>query len=324
LSSLSKSALTAAGIIFSAVAAISLSAHYVPISNHFVMFLAALFPYLSLTSIPAILAFLAARRWTLAALCTALLTALLAVQLPLYVPADRISDSVQVRVLTANLYLGQADDQVIGAAAEQGADIIAVEELTPTAAQRLSVRLAHSFPYQVIDARGGAGGVGLWSRFPLLESRRIPGYQMAMVSTRLQIPGAADPTVLVAHISGPWPQPINDWQQDLQHLGRQMHDLAAADQDGAVMVMGDFNSTVDMRPFRQVMEGGYQDAAEQAGTGTVATYPGNSSIPPIIGIDHVITYRCTAISVSAVRLPGSDHRGLMATLELPRTSARGS
>jgi endonuclease/exonuclease/phosphatase (EEP) superfamily protein YafD len=38
-----------------------------------------------------------------------------------------------------------------------------------------------------------------------------------------------------------------------------------------------------------------------------------------MGIDHVLTNRCTATSAETVALPGSDHRGLVAAVDVPRS-----
>jgi endonuclease/exonuclease/phosphatase family metal-dependent hydrolase len=75
--------------------------------------------------------------------------------------------------------------------------------------------------------------------------------------------------------------------------------LGQADQSaggGCVIVTGDFNATLDMRPFRDLLRNGYRDAAEQAGAGFVPTFFGGW-LPALFAIDHVITLRCTAVDV---------------------------
>jgi endonuclease/exonuclease/phosphatase (EEP) superfamily protein YafD len=91
---------------------------------------------------------------------------------------------------------------------------------------------------------------------------------------------------------------------------------------GCVIVAGDVNSTFDMRPFRALLRNGYRDAAEQSGAGFKPTFPGNSRLPPLIVIDHVLTRNCTATSLRTLKVPGSDHRGLVVTIAIPRSSTR--
>ena len=73
-----------------------------------------------------------------------------------------------------------------------------------------------------------------------------------------------------------------------------------------------------MRPFRKLLTNGYRDAAEQAGAGRTFTYPSNRRFPPIIGIDHVLTRNCTAVSMRTVEIAGTDHRALLTTVMVPR------
>jgi endonuclease/exonuclease/phosphatase (EEP) superfamily protein YafD len=139
-----------------------------------------------------------------------------------------------------------------------------------------------------------------------------------MVSTRVQVEHVdIDPTILVAHLPGPWPQPIDDWERDLERLPATLADVSSRSENGCIIVAGDFNSTLDMKPFRQVLAGGYRDAVEQAGAGYLPTYPANSHVPPFMAIDHVLTARCSAGSANTVGLPGSDHRGLATTIDVP-------
>ncbi len=71
-----------------------------------------------------------------------------------------------------------------------------------------------------------------------------------------------------------------------------------------------------MAPFRNLLTNGFADAAEQSGAGITRTFPADSTLPPLLGIDHVLTYNATATDVQTVRVPGSDHLGLLATLRL--------
>jgi endonuclease/exonuclease/phosphatase (EEP) superfamily protein YafD len=309
---------TTVGVVVTAVSAYALTARYLPVSNHVLILTTALFPYLSSAAVVGMVLFVAAKRWLPAAIATGLLAAGLAVRLPLYLPADAPADGVHVRVLTANLRMGLADIDTVVSSATSSTDVLAVQELTPSAAHELSEGLAGSFPYRHIDARERAGGAGLWSRFPITDPRNIPGYNMAMITARIHVDGVpVDPTILVGHISGPWPQPIDDWRSEMHQADRTMQNIIDRTPDGPVLGMGDFNSTVDARPFRELLRNGYRDAGDQAGMGSPATYPADSLLPPLIAIDHVLTYRCTAISLRSVHVPGSDHRALAATLLLP-------
>jgi len=270
------------------------------------------------------LLFALAKRWVWTAVATLLTIASVAIQLPLYIAEGAHTAGVQIRVMTANVYLGQADAASVAAIAFANADVLAVQELTPEEADRMrQVGLDKVFPYRELDARGYASGVGLWSRYPIAESHRIGGYNLAMVSVRLRIEGVTvNPTVVVAHLSGPWPQPIDDWKDDLQRMRVTMQKVSDADDGGCTIIAGDFNSTYDMRPFRSMLGDNFRDATEQAGAGWTLTYPANSTWHPFMDIDHVLTSRCTATSSATAALPGSDHRGIIASIDVPKAPVR--
>ena len=175
------------------------------------------------------------------------------------------------------------------------------------------------FPYSAVDARPSAAGVGIWSRYPIVRSSRVTGYELGVVSAVIRVPGAAqDTAVLAAHLVGPWPQSIDGWHRELTMLPSTLREFATSAGQGAAIVAGDFNATFDMEPFRRVLHTGFRDAAEQSGAGLTPTYSAESAIPPDIGIDHVLTLHSSATDVHTVRVPGSDHLGLVATVHVPR------
>ena len=102
--------LTAIGVVALVVAGCALASRYLPITNHPVLFVAAASPYLMLCAPVAMLLLMLSRRWVLAIGALGLTVAAVAVQLPLYFGshANQIA-GVEVRVMSANIYLGMAD-----------------------------------------------------------------------------------------------------------------------------------------------------------------------------------------------------------------------
>lgn len=297
----------------------ALVARYGPIPNHVTLYLVIALPAVALTAPIALLAFLLGRHWWLAGLAACLIAVLVIVELPWHLGEHPEPGALPLRVMTTNMQYGRADAASLTAVADANADVVMVQEINPEAVRRLTAAgLDEAFPHHILDARPGAAGVGLYSRHPLTESRRIPGFTLAMVSARVTItPGAPAVTVLSVHLAAPWPQPIGDWRADLARLPDTLADVATEASDGAVLVGGDFNSTIDMQPFRQLLVNGYRDAARQAGTGREMTYPANRRFPPVLGIDHVLTRNAIAESTRTVELPNTDHRALLATVMVP-------
>lgn len=242
------------------------------------------------------------------------------VQAPMFAgPRAAPVASVPVRVMTANIKLGTADATALARLASARADLVVIQELTAPAARRLEAAgIGNGFPHQSLDAQPGAVGTGVWSRYPISRTAALEGFSLRNLAMRISVPGAAADTVLLAvHLAGPWPQPIDGWRREIIAMGEILPQLAASAGRGAVVAAGDFNATYDMRPFRNLLGAGFRDAVEQTGRGPARTFPADTRFPPLIGIDHILTYQSTAADAEAVRVAGSDHLGLIATVHLP-------
>ncbi|WP_137145920.1 endonuclease/exonuclease/phosphatase family protein [Mycolicibacterium sp. CR10] len=314
---------TVLGLLSLAAAAVALGGRYLPISGHPTLIVAAVAPYLAIAAPVAVLLLIIGRRWLLTLVALAVTASLVWVYLPRYQvpPAPDAADpaTVDVRVLTANLGMGQADPPAFVALARDIADIVAVQEMTPEAADGLSeAGMDAVFPYRVVVPAPMASGIGIWSRHPIVDSGRIDGYSLPMLGARVRIPGVVvDTTVLSVHLAAPWPQPIGLWQRDIEKLPDTLREVGRTAGAGAVIVAGDFNATADMAPFRRLLEQGYSDAGEHGAAGLARTYPGRGSKPPLLGIDHVLVKNGSAATAATVVVPGSDHRGLLTTLRVP-------
>lgn len=303
-----------------AVALTGFAARHLPITGHPTLILAAAAPFLSVAAPVAMLLFVLARRWVPALLAVTLTVALMWVYVPRYLPGPAEQHAaVDVRVLTSNLGMGEADPRQFVALAGASADVVAVQEMTQEAADGLSAAgMDTVFPYRVIVPAPMASGIGIWSRHPIVHSGRIDGYALPMVGTRIRVPGVRiDATVLSVHLAAPWPMPVDAWRSDYARFPDTLREMGAAAGAGAVVVAGDFNATYEMAPFRRLLDEGYADAGNEAGAGLARSYPGGGVGLPLLGIDHILVKNCAAATAQTVVVPGADHRGLLATLRLP-------
>jgi endonuclease/exonuclease/phosphatase family metal-dependent hydrolase len=282
-------------------------------------------PYMGLASILPLLVCLVLRRWALAA-CAFLVCLLFAGALiGRWLPGPRPDVAgPRIRVMTANLFLGRGDARtVVALVREQGVDVLGLEELTPEEVAHLDAAgLRRLLPYRDVDARPGAGGTGLFSRFRL--TRRKPynsvnqnGEPRALVRVG---GGARAFEIQVIHP----PPPINGqaplWRHMLSELPKPSLGGASTEAGPPQMLIGDFNATLDHAQLRDLLGGGngYVDAADATGKGYDTTWPAGRDFPPEITIDHVlIDPRMRADDVSVHVLPHSDHRALIATLRIP-------
>ena len=303
------------------MACVAFAVRYAPLPDHLSVYVAVAAPFLLVAAPLALATLMWSRRWVLSALAMCLTVATIAVQVPLYVAATVDGATVAIRVMTINMLYGRADADAITAIADGRADVLMVQELTPEASRRLrAAGIERTFPYRVLKPRGKAAGAGMYSRYPMKATGPFGNLQRVMVSARLRIEGVTtDPTVVSVHLASPWPQEIDGWHRDLAEFPGVLIALAAESDNGSILIGGDFNSTIDMRPFRRLLTGGYRDASEQAGAGRQFTYPGNRRVvPPFMGLDHVLTRNAIAMSTDTVTVPGTDHRALLSTVQVPR------
>jgi len=301
------------------IAAVALVARYMPVANHTVLIIGALSPYLMSGAAVAAVLLLLDRRWWSAALALLLLAAAVIVEAPQYLRSGQPpEDSTPIRVLTANLYHGTADPESIATAAREHADLLLVQELSPHLALTLSENYLRSdFPYEVLRPGNYGAGVGIWSRYPIVQSSAITKFALGAITATVRPPGAADVIVASVHIAGPWPQSVDKWREEIAALPGVLERLAAAAGSGAAIVAGDLNATADLKPFRRLLDTGFRDGSPPFRF--AATYPANMPVPPLIRIDHILTYNSTATGAYTVRIAGSDHRALGAKVYVPNS-----
>src|ERR1700712_1652693 len=241
------------------IAAAALAARFIPVTNHAVLAFAALSPYLMVAG--AIASALLTRSWRAASVVIAFAAIAVFVEMPvLFADDQEMTNTVALRLLTANVHEGAADAHALTAIARGSADVVVLEELTPGLRNILGQNgIDVDFPYAELDAQPYAAGVGIWSRYPIVGSRRFTGYQLGMGSASIRVPGAAADTVVVAlHLPGPWPQDIGAWRQEWARLPQTLHDISRSAAASAAIVAGDFNATYDMEQFRRLLRNDFR------------------------------------------------------------------
>jgi endonuclease/exonuclease/phosphatase (EEP) superfamily protein YafD len=220
----------------------------------------------------------------------------------------------RLRVLTANLFFSEVDpSRILDLVRRTHADVLSLQELNQDGVDGLEqAGLARELPYKVLEPRWGAGGTGLYARYPLRATPPVPDTAMAMPQADLTMPGGTRVALTAVHPLPPFSPPnLRDWRHDLGAL-------PAANGRGQVQILvGDFNATLDHARLRAVIGRGYADAADRAGKGLVFTW-GVSKFGPPLTLDHVLADERVAVRrFDVYDLPGSDHRAVFADLQLP-------
>ena len=262
------------------------------------------------------------RRWWIAGVALAAAVALAVAVLPRAFagPNPDIENGVPLRVMSSNLRLGFGSaNAVVDLVRAQRIQVLAAVEITPPEVIALDkAGLKRLMPYRVDRARFGAAGTTIFSAFPLRPLVAHPtDAPNAQSAARLRIPGAPPIELQAEHPRPPLHGDVAQWRHVLEGApgpspGRTLR-----------MLLGDFNATLDQHDFRRLLDRGYVDAADATGQGLDLTWPVGHRVPPAVAIDHVlIDPRIAARAVSTHDIASSDHRAVIADLELPRV--RGS
>ena len=295
-----------------------IAAYYSPLVSSTASRLAAFTPVLIACGVLGLVLLGAARRAIGALIAGVVVAVGLFTQAPLYAGSVSAADG-DIVVMQANIYLGQADIADLARTVKrEGVDILTVVELTEQAlAEIKESELVAALPYSFTEALDGGRGVGVFSRYELTGGAALEHFRLGNIRVEATIPDRGRYAVYALHPLPPWPEPAWRWNAELDRIA----ELLSAERLPTI-AGSDMNSTWDHRQFRELLAGSSAsnspqliDAAERTGAGWAPTYPANQAIPPLLAIDHILTRNgLTPTSFRTVDLPGSDHRGVLATV----------
>jgi len=274
-------------------------------------------PYVAIAALLVAGVALALRNWAAAMVAALALLCLSAAILPRTIGSStaQAAGHETLTVLAANIHHGTADpDALVGLVDRYHPDLLSVEELTPSFAGKLRrAGIGGRLPESMLLVHRNASGAGLYSRLALTPLPHQTRFFFRMPRAAIALPDGRRLRVVGVH---PYP-PINGrvgvWEAALESL-------PSAGSGTPWVLAGDFNATLDQVELRDLLDRGYDDAADVTGKGLEATFPtmGHRLLPPTIAIDHVLADRRLGIAdYGVVDLPGSDHRVIHAQLVLP-------
>ncbi|MEU9701815.1 endonuclease/exonuclease/phosphatase family protein [Streptomyces sp. NPDC047981] len=187
-----------------------------------------------------------------------------------------------------------------------GAQVIALEELSPRTAPAYERALAESHPYHSVQ-----GTVGLWSTYPLRDVRplAIMPWTRALRATADTPKGPL--AVYTAHLASVRVSLAKGFNTARRNEAAVA--LAAAvraEPLDRVVVVGDFNGTTDDSALAPVTAG-LRSAQEEAGAGFGFSWPASF---PVTRIDQILVKGVTAVSAWTLPRTASDHLPVAATL----------
>ncbi|MFJ4031933.1 endonuclease/exonuclease/phosphatase family protein [Streptomyces griseoluteus] len=205
--------------------------------------------------------------------------------------------------------------------AASGADLLALEELTPRATPLYGKTLAPKYPYHAV-----LGTVGLWSRFPLSATRPIdimnygPLAATKPAAAKLPENRALHTTVTtpdgplavyVAHLGSVRLMPRTGFWTASRDIGAAaLTKAVTADPTPRVLLLADLNGTWDDRAF-DGLRARLDSAQRTSGTGFGFTWP---AAFPMARIDQILYRGMEADRSWTLPATGSDHLPTAATL----------
>ncbi|MCL2583851.1 MAG: endonuclease/exonuclease/phosphatase family protein [Streptosporangiales bacterium] len=195
-----------------------------------------------------------------------------------------------------------------------GADVLALEELTPQATVTYEKGLAKAYPYHA-----ARGTVGLWSKLPLSGTRpvdvadsgplggTVPAAQTLPSNRALRSTVTTDHgplTVYVAHLGSVRLNPRGGYSTTSRDIGvRALDQAIAADPSHRVMLLGDLNGSLADRSFHDLTSQ-LRSAQDVAGDGFGFTWPASF---PVVRIDQILTRGAEPDRSWTLPANGSDH-----------------
>jgi endonuclease/exonuclease/phosphatase (EEP) superfamily protein YafD len=308
--------------MLTAGAAIAVLLRLLGFDSGLLVYVTAFTPYGIVLGVSGVVLLLLAR-WRIWAMAAVLVTAIsLAFQVPVLLPDPTTDPSVAVVVMTLNLHDGAADPQrVVDLVRAHEVDLLSLQEVTPEAARALTADgLGALLPYVAARPASGAQGTAVWSKWPLTPQDVPDTLLFRQIAAVVTPPGVRTLLFTAVHPASAG-HPLAE--VDTARWAREQKALAAwlVPLPDPVVAAGDFNTTLDQAPMRDLLAHGYADAAEQSGVFWRPTWPYDRIGPPLVAIDHVLSRGGPVADHLAVEtVPGTDHGALIVRLQVPTAS----
>jgi vancomycin resistance protein VanJ len=188
-------------------------------------------------------------------------------------------------------------------------DLIALEELVPSALPAYERSLARDYPYRTVQ-----GTVGLWSRHPLADARPLDikpegitepwsrGLRAVLHAPHGEI------AVYVAHLPSVRVRPTGLTSSRRDESAALLARTIAADDPRTAILLGDLNGTVDDRGLAPLTE--QLNVPER---GMAFSFP---AAFPLARIDQVMARSATITQIRALPATASDHLPVAARVRL--------
>lgn len=311
-------------------------------------------------TLPAILLLVIAlirRSWVVSALLAVPIAVLVWSYATLYV-GSAPADEGDLRIASWNILITTPDvSHVVSLVERERPDVLLVQEVSSTRARELEDELGDRLPNAWFGDRDFVGGVGLLSRYPIVEVREIPGSESFERPTSvvvLEVPdGEATRRIQVVpmHLISACPICGSFIDRQRREVELRRTEIAAVigalDRDVPAIVGGDLNGNQRSTTYRALADAGFRDPQVETGWGPGLTYPTQNAEPfrgpppsasgqdlptlplahipliraPILRLDWVLARDLVPVAAAVPQGEASDHRPVVVDLAWPERAS---
>lgn len=225
-----------------------------------------------------------------------------------------------ITVATFNVHHpASSDPETVEAVGQTGADVICLQEVTPSWREVLERRYGAEYPYRWFAVRGGAGGLGILSRFPLDEARVLtPPIKHSAGLVHVKTP-AGEVQVLNLHLRSVFTgdNVVSAFFTVGRDHVRELQAYFPHVQPMPTLIVGDLNENPGASATRWLKDRGFVDALPLHRRDQHTWYTLGGSIR--LALDHIL-FDSSFESLDAWVLDGgdSDHLPVVARLSMKR------
>lgn len=272
----------------------------------------------------AIVALFGRGRWLLVALQVPIIVMGVRQYGEMFLPQDTPSAAgLPVKVMTFNIYSDESDPAgVVDLIREQDADIVGLQELGVAHADRIERELAAEYPYRLLYGTPTNHGVGLLSRYPIVDEYVYYEFFKYVRNLRVGLDvNGQRVNVYIAHPHSPR-NPAHPLSYDTGLRDDQLEALREllVEETNPALVVCDCNMSDQSKLYGQIKHV-MVDSFREAGWGFGFTFPTKMlgrgiAAPRLLRIDyvwhssHFVAQDAYVVNKSA----GSDHRPVVAEL----------
>ncbi len=225
-------------------------------------------------------------------------------------------------LLSQNFEYGNAT-ALAAEVARQNVDILVVVDLTPGQFDAIMASgIPRQFPYSGGADKDAPSHTLVFSKYTLKLRKLITSGGSSRLYD-VTSPQLGHFELAAVHPAPPYIDGTATWHSEYRLISSAVRDHVESRSTAPLIAAGDFNASLDLRPFRDLLrDGALRGAVEERNSGWQPTFRaggmplmGNFVFPPLAQIDHVlVSQQLVVTSVKTFDAAGSDHLAVLVRL----------